>query len=346
MSPHVESAIVAEVDIRLHVSLDSLAPLRYGSDTAPEPGLPGHVQAASALRRHCGRLVIVQDDVNILALHYASGMTAAVLLPPGPDGRRAFGRSDHDKKLKMDLEACTVLPDGRLLALGSGSSPNRESIVLLDREERIERRQASAFYEGLRACAVFSGSELNVEGALRVGDEVLLFQRGNGAPRAGRVPVNAIGAIDLRDLMRWLDASGPVPALQRIIPVDLGTLAGVRLGFTDAALTHDGRVAVLACAEASADALQDGTVAGCRFGYLEAGTLRMADILLPDGSPACLKLEGIESRPDAPDEFDVVTDLDSPDAPAMLGRLHVTETATPAPGISGSATHERDTSRS
>lgn len=327
--PQLESTVVARLEGRLRVTIDSLAPLRYASGAAPEQDVPAHVRAASAIRRHRGRLVIVQDDVNVLALHdqrgHEQGHTDPVLLPLGPGGHRVFDKARGNKNLKMDLEACTPLPDGRLLVLGSGSNAHREALVLLDRDGQVERRDAAAFYQELRAHEAFAGSELNIEGALLVGDELLLFQRGNGASRGGRVPVNAIGAIDIGEVTRWLDSGGPAPTLGRIVPFELGTLAGVQLGFTDAALTADGRIAVLACAEDSADVIADGEVAGCRFGYFESGTLRMADVVDPAGRVATLKLEGIESRPEAPAAFDVVTDLDNPAEPAMLGRLVVQE---------------------
>ena len=321
--PLLETPLVASVDARLRVTLDGLVPLRYAGGAAPEADLPGHVRGASSVRRYHGRLVIVQDDVNVLALHSGPDRTEPVLLPVGPGGVRVFEEARGTKKLKMDLEACTSLPDGRLLALGSGSNEHRQSVVLMDREGRVERRDAAPLYAGLRAQAAFAGSELNLEGALVVKDELLLFQRGNGATRGARVAVNAIGALDVGDLMRWLDAGGPAPTLRRVVPVELGMLSGVRRAVTDAALAADGRVAVLTCAEASEDVIQDGAVVGCRFGYIEGGALRMADVVEPSGRLASLKLEGLEPRPDRPGEFDVVTDLDRPDEPAMLGRLVV-----------------------
>jgi hypothetical protein len=125
--------------------------------------------------------------------------------------------------------------------------------------------------------------------------------------------------------VRWLEGAGGAPSLTRIVPVDLGALAGVRLGFTDAARTADGRVAVIACAEASENAVEDGAVMGCRFGWLDADGLRMTDVVDAEGRLASTKIEGLEARPGAQTTFDVVTDLDRPDEPATLGRLSVRE---------------------
>ena len=321
--PKIESVRIARVDARMTAVLDSTRALRYTAGPQPEDDLPGHVRAASAIRRHGARLLVVQDDVNALVLLHQGGRTEPILLPAGVHGRRVFEEPRGNKKLKLDLEACAAFPNGRLVAFGSGSSPHRETLVMLTSGGEVSQRQAHALYDGLRSHAAFAGSELNIEGALVVEDELLLFQRGNGAPRDGRAPVNAIGAIDLESFVRWLDGVGAVPSLTRIVPVDLGTLASVPLGFTDAALTADGRVAVVTCAEASENAIEDGPVAGCRFGWLEDNDLRMTDVLDTEGRQAETKIEGLEAHPGSSGAFDVVIDLDSPAVPATLARLSV-----------------------
>lgn len=159
-------------------------------------GLPPYVRAGSALRRWGQRLVVVQDDVHALAvLDGLVGDVRALALPPGTDGKRVFSELAGNKALKMDLEASVVLPDGRLIALGSGSSPARERVVAVAPDEQVTAIDGTDLYAGLRRYVEFSGSELNVEGAVALGDELLLFQRGNGAAAAGRVPVNAIGCV-------------------------------------------------------------------------------------------------------------------------------------------------------
>ena len=61
-----------------------------------------------------------------------------------------------NKKLKLDLEACIVLPDGRLVAFGSGSSPQREKIVTVAAGKGAMAQQwlGEDLYAGLRAIAV------------------------------------------------------------------------------------------------------------------------------------------------------------------------------------------------
>jgi hypothetical protein len=131
----------------------------------------------------------------------------------------------------------------------------------------------------------------------------------------------------LQSFVRWLDGRSRVPVVQRVLEVDLGSIDGVPLGFTDAAVTADGRVAFIACAEDTADALDDGLVLGCRFGWLDADGLRAVTttVLDADGRPTSLKLEGIEARPDSSTLFDVVADMDRGDEAAQIAELTVAE---------------------
>lgn len=300
--------------------LDQLQPLVYAGGASAPDDLPDHVRAASAVRRFGSRLLVVQDDTNALALVPAAGGPAqAVVLPAGPDGRRVFDDARGNKHLKLDLEACAALGDGRLVMFGSGSRAARKTVVLFDEHAEPTLIPAPRFYVGLRAVPAFAGSELNVEGALVVGDDLLLFQRGNGATRAGIAPVNAMGAVDLAAFLAWLDgdhARAP-PGLHAITQLDFGAVAGCAFSVTDAALAPDGRIVLLACAERSADAVSDGPVAGCRFAWFDGRVLEMTDVLDPTGARCLLKLEGIEPRPAAQTEFDVVIDMDRHDQPAQ-----------------------------
>jgi hypothetical protein len=304
--------------------LGPAAPLRFAA-AEPALDLPGHVRAGSGLRRWAGRLAVVQDDVNALALlDEGSGRVTPLVLPAGPGGQRQFSERRGNKAAKLDLEACVVLPDGRLLALGSGSTAARERLVLVDLEQHVRWIAGGPLYAGLRARAEFAGSELNVEGAAVVGQRLRLFQRGNGANADGRAPVNAVGDLELSQLVRWLDGGGPVPTLVDVQVVPLGEVAGVPFGFTDAAALADGRVVFLAGAEDSPDTYRDGAVLGARVGLLDGASVVMADVVEPDGRPTALKLEGVEVvAASAATGIDlwVVADMDDPEVPAVIAPL-------------------------
>jgi hypothetical protein len=311
------------LDPHLSATLSELAPMSFSTE-ADEEGIPAQIRAASAVRRHRGKLLVVQDDVNALAIREAGGFRP-ILLPRGPGGRRAFDEASGTKHHKMDLEAAVGLPDGRLVIFGSGSTPLREQVVVVGEGDEVRVVDGAPLYAVLRGNRAFSGSELNVEGAVVIDGALRLFQRGNGAPRDGYAPVDATADLPLVGFLAWLDRGEALRGLRRVVHYDLGEIAGTRAGFTDAALTPDGRVVVLACAEASPDAVRDGAVAGCRFGVVEDDRIRLADIRLDNGQLATCKLEGIEPRPGGAGVFDVVADVDRADQPALLGRLDVHE---------------------
>jgi hypothetical protein len=314
--------LVATYDARSAATVAELMPLRY-TDVGAD-GLPAHVRSASALRRFENRLVIVQDDVNALAVQDERGIMRAVLLPAHESGMRVFDDTLGNKRDKLDLEACVTLPDGRLVAFGSGSMPQREQVVVWSGgQESPWVREASSLYRELRA-AVTSGAErLNVEGAVVVGAELKLFQRGNDARDARRAAANAIAAVDCGEFVGWLDGGGAAapPCVRSVTSVDLGELGDIPFSFTDAVALDEDHVVVLACAEDSVDAISDGAVLGCRVGLLDARGLRLADVYDATGQRTRLKLEGIERRGESRTEFDVAVDVDRPTAPAQLGRL-------------------------
>lgn len=218
-----------------------------------------------------------------------------------------------------------VLPDGRLVALGSGSSRQRERLVTISAAvgAQVQLSSGAELYSGLRIHADAREARLNIEGAVVQGDWLRLLQRGNGT--RGRAPWNAVLDVSLAKFVGWLDGRNDIPPVRRILELDLGSIGGVPFGFTDAAVADDGRLAFLACAEDSADVMSDGPVLGCRFGWLDIddqGAV-MTTVVDADGKPTGLKLEGIESRASGGTVFDVVADMDRADEPAQLAELVV-----------------------
>jgi hypothetical protein len=307
----------------LRAELHRRRALRYATDPGSASGIASHVRAASAVRRLGSRLIVIQDDVNALALTDTTGGFEPLLLPVGADGHRSFDDTIGNKHMKMDLEAAVVLPDGRVLAFGSGSTEARESVVVAEAGTGVRVRRARGLYSRLREFCEATGSELNIEGSVIQGRRLRLFQRGNGARVPGRGSGSLIFDVDLDQLLRWLAGRGPVPGVIDVLEVDLGSVEGVPFGFTDAAVTGDGRIAFVACAEESVDARADGPVLGCRFGWLDDTGAQVADVVESDGRATALKLEGIEPRPGSSSVFDVVADMDRPDQPAWLAELRV-----------------------
>lgn len=331
----------AREDPSLRATLVSRRPLFYDAGRDAALDRPAHVRAGSAMAWLPGpdaapRLVIAQDDTSFLALLDATlSRVDALTLDHADDGARQFDARRGNKTRKLDLEACCVVRAGArelLLAWGSGSLPIRERIVVLEAGSSAPRIvDASALYAGLRARGDFAGSELNVEGAVALGDRVRLFQRGNGAARGSLGPIDATCDLDLARLLAWLDdARATPPAPESVVRWELGAIRGVRLTFTDAC-AGEGGIAFLAAAEASPDAIEDGEVVGVALGWIDERDARWTAIREPDGTPFLGKAEGLAWAPgSARSRALLVIDRDDPDAPSELCEVAIAGLA-PAP---------------
>jgi len=209
------------------------------------------------------------------------------------------------------------------MAVGSGSRPTREQILIVEPGGAARYLAAGALYRALRRCRGFSGSRLNLEGAASRGDALWLFNRGNEPRRQGRAPSDASGALRWDAVLAWLDAPAraPLPAFGQVAQYGLGSIAGCRLSFSDAcglagsadgAAATDGALLYAASAEASPDAIADGPVAGAVIGRIDASAVRQAPLVDADGRTLALKLEGLCPDPRDPQRLFAVLDADDP----------------------------------
>ena len=293
---------------------------------------PAHVRAGSGLSWIGDRLVLVQDDANFVAVvDPATGLAESITLPAGEAGLRQFDDQRGNKKFKLDLEACCGLlgPAGPLLiALGSGSKKRRRQVAIVDEwaraapraDPRVTLVAADDLYRSLERASDFAGSDMNIEGVLALRSTVRLFGRGNGAPHRGLVPLNATCDLSITALLAYLGGTdaqpAPTPAL--ITQYDLGSLDGLALGFTDAALC-DGTVFYAAAAEDSSNSADDGRVSGSVLGVIPARRAPRYAVL-GDVAGAALreKVEGVAPVPGAPDRLFVAIDADDAARPSEL----------------------------
>lgn len=305
----------------------SRRPLLYahGEDLAKDR--PAHVRSGSAIGRlSSGKLVVVQDDAAFLAIvepraRETSADVLDVPLPAGPDGVRLFDDLRGNKHAKLDLESCVVTHGDLLVAFGSGSTPARQQVVLasLAGEPFVRVVWARELYAAFAEQA-FAGSSLNVEGAALDGDDIVFFQRGNGAPSPSLVPVDATARVPFGALLAHLEGRGPCPALRDVRAWDLGSEGGVRITFTDGAFAPHVGLAFLACAEASPDATRDGPVSGAFIGLLDdrAGAARFGAMHDERGVLLLDKCEGVSLDPEDRGRAWVVVDRDDPGCPSDL----------------------------
>lgn len=338
--------VKARIEPSLGAHVIARTPLFYarGADVAVDR--PAHVRAGSALARIGPRtLAVVQDDASFVAVLDEIGGARVVVRDialPSHDGARQFDDSRGNKKAKLDLEACLASSDGaQLVALGSGSSEVRERAVIVDLgadgEPRVSVVHAHEIYAAMRNEPGFCGSELNVEGAAWAGNDVLFFQRGNGAMRGQHTPVDATARVDASALFAYLrglaqgepayPACPACPPLRQITAWELGALGGTRLTFTDGARRSERWTGFLACAEASPDATRDGPVAGVAMGRLDdrAAVAELAPIRDERGAVLVDKAEGLAFDEDEELRAWVVVDRDDPLAPAELLELRLGE---------------------
>jgi len=262
-------------------------------------------------------LYVIADDELHLGVFDGNGAGTLVRLFPGelPEGHA------ERKALKPDLEALVRLPSfpgyphGALLALASGSKRNRNAgvVLKLDGSGLIVGEpflyDLTSFYAQLEN----RFPALNIEGAVVLGDELILFQRGSKAQ-----PESALVRFPLRGILRPI-ASGTTNAFSttasRVQIFDLGTIEGALLSFTDGAALPDGRIVFSAVAENTEDNYLDGPCLGAVVGIIGTeGSLDSMHRLEPTE-----KVEGIHATVEGDRMILLlVTDADDASAPAKL----------------------------
>lgn len=313
--------------IYAHIAMHLITPTPLQDlllDPATHPRGQAHLSAASGLVRAGAWLYLVADDEHHLGLLPAG---AAVLqhLPQAPlvQLHRILpgdlpAEPKARKKRKPDLEALALLPaspthpHGALLALGSGSKPNRQRgvVIALDATGRPDGAAQvldfSALYTPLRA----EFADLNIEGAFVANDCLHLLQRGNKGDAR-----NACISYPLAPLLAWLAGTRAAPpAPLRTTLFDLGMVDGVPLGFTDGAALAGGAGGWIfsAVAENTDDSYADGECVASAIGWVGADgrLLRIASL---EGAP---KVEGIAL--DGKERLLMVTDADDPERASRL----------------------------
>lgn len=298
-------------------------------DPAQHPRGLAHLSAASGLVRVRQRLYVVADDelhLGVFEEQAASG-AAGTDCAPGTLVRLLEGDLPRDKgprkKAKPDLETLAQLPPlpgcpaGALLALGSGSKPQRETGVLvgLDVQGIPNGRMACVDLAPLYAPLRKRFDDLNIEGAFVLSGDFLLLHRGNkGDARSACI------RFDWNLIAPWLAGLQPKPPSAKSVQLmALGDVNGVPLGFTDGTALRGGAWAFCAVAENTDDSYHDGCCVGSAIGIVAPdGQLRQLHLL--EGAP---KVEGLAAQAlgtglDSDWVFTLVTDPDAPHTPAQL----------------------------
>lgn len=278
---------------------------------------PAYLSAASGLVCVHAWIYVVADDEHHLGI-FREGTSA-----PGSLWRLVDGDlpDDHKrrKKEKSDFEVLLKLPpfgkyaSGAVLAAGSGSKENRRAAVVvgLDDAGVLQDGPAKVDLSFIYGPLEVEFAALNIEGAVTLGSELLLFQRGNK-----KNCVNAVLRYPLSGFLEALSAARPAPLHPLSIQTyDLGRIGKTPFTFTDAATLADGSVVFSAVAEDTDDTYNDGSCLGAAIGLIDPdGTLRWQRPLSETH-----KIEGLDARREGEEvKVLMVTDADDITQPAKL----------------------------
>lgn len=313
--------IIAQQDPTLKAHITKQTALIY-HDEAEHTDRPKHVRAASSLAPMREELAIIQDDAQFLALVDPNNpKVTSIPLPASASGYRVFDTQEAHKE-KIDLEACVAVPNSDnhlLLAFGSGSTNNREWIMVVDWQEKGEKpkiklHHAHAFFQAMRDLKTFSGAGLNIEGAIFSDENTLrLYERGNMA-KAGEESIDATIDIDWQELRAYLaDENQPTPRLSNLQQYDLGETNGAALNFSDAEKVGD-----VVLYSASAESGTTGENKGSALGVIKDGKVRWCQLFNQDGSLFMGKIEGLSVDPKNPKRIWFVIDDDDAEKPSDM----------------------------
>ena len=263
-------------------------------DPAVHPRRKHQLSAASGLVCLNGRAYVIADDEHHLTVfrdQQPFGEPHRILLGVLPESK------DARKQLKPDFETLFLLPapsassPATLIAFGSGSRRNRHDGVVIalgingEPLRQVRYFDLTPLYEPLIARI----GAINIEGAMVIGNELVLLNRGV----TGKSD-NAVARYPLPALLGLIEGQGSnvKPASIRRFP--LASIDGVSLGFTDGAVLPDGRWLFTAVAENTRDSYADGPCIGSAVGLVSAqDNLLALHRLVPP-----VKVEGIDARVD------------------------------------------------
>lgn len=296
----------------------SLSPLKTLMLTSPShQHRQSHFSAASGLVHIGDYLYIVADDENHLGVFLREGDEQGFLFPVFAGDLPLI--AEERKAEKPDLEVLTLIPPskkypyGALLALGSGSKKTRERGVIVRIDDRgnldeIEVIDLSGLYDQLKE----EIGKINIEGAVIIDGDIILFQRGNKKNN-----VNATLRMSLTQFYKFVfsDKKSKHKPDITITHYELGDIGGVPLCFTDATALPNGVIVFSAAAENTSDAYLDGVCMGSIIGIINNdGTLHSTKTI-----DKLVKAEGIEAQVvDAKVHLLLVTDADDETTPAQL----------------------------
>lgn len=298
----------------LNLSLSEFAPAQPSAASQHLSAASQHLSAASGMVTVGDFLYVVADDENHLGIFPRVGNGAGVLhrvfagdLPADVTARKAAKR---DMEALVHLPRSTTYPHGALLALGSGSKPQRCTgiVVALNVLGAIAGSPVALDLSAFYAALADEVGHVNIEGAVVIGDALRLLNRGNK-----KHGINACVDANLSNFL--LSTASRHPKIGPLQTIELGKIEGVKLCFSDAAALPNGGMLFTAAAENTEDSYLDGPCAGNVIGILDKHMrLRFVEEL-----DTKHKVEGVTATLTASKiVLQMVTDADDPSQAAQL----------------------------
>lgn len=265
-----------------------------------------HLSAASGLVQVDDWIYIVADDENHLGIFNYHTHENGILqrLFPG-DLPLAL---EERKAEKPDLEVLTLVPpstkypQGALLGLGSGSKETRTQGIIIPFHHEgklhadVEIINLASLYQQLKK----EVGKLNIEGAVIIDEDIILFQRGNRKSK-----VNASIRFPLEHFYQSILSSDSEltehednrehedkKLKTNITHYELGEIEGVPLCFTDATTLPNGEIIFTAAAENTSDAYLDGACLGSAIGIINSN----GELHSIHSVDKAVKLEGVQAK--------------------------------------------------
>jgi hypothetical protein len=276
-----------------------------------------HLSAASGLVCAHQHAYVIADDEHHLAVFRDRHSPGELHRLFGGDLPRAKAAR---KRSKLDLETLVLLPPngsaaaagGTLLALGSGSRPNRNQAVMVPlRADGEVAAPAHVFnLDGLFKPLRARLGEINIEGALLLGEHLVLLNRavpgGSG---------NLAVRFKLREFLELARGERRLLTPVSLWPYALGSLGGVPLAFTDGTALPGGGWLFSAVAEQAPNSYADGPCSGSVIGVVS----REGELFALHSLESTLKVEGIAVQQQGNSvSLCMVTDADDPALASQL----------------------------
>ena len=248
------------------------------------------VPSGSGLAFYKNELFIVGDDAEFVAKFSLNNFTYT--------RSNLFVNAHHqriEKTVKPDLEAAIIggiNDEVFLFAFGSGGvSPYRDTLFAMNmqRPDKNFKRSLLPLYNSIKKTAGLKETELNIEGASKAGNKLLLFNRGN----------NLVIIISWKGFTAYLKNEKAVPDL-KVLKIPLPVINNFPIGISGACAINEQEILFTASLEETTDYINDGIIKGSYIGLLqikndtELYVVALTSLNDAAGKPIADKLESIE----------------------------------------------------